>query len=245
MNIFLGLQKKSKSDEKKKLSIDFELNNYHLMSSSAALFRSTNSGIVNYLVEHFLQLSKKAKKAFAKTSSELLASEKKLFSDCDDFEREELANQIAILEDLLLFFTDGKGLPEEEPMKRIEMADGYALIPENWVVINESHAKNCSHAGVIEVRNSAKYNCPHFVFFSELSPNKFDADMQDSILTRCEIVHPDFRRIRAMQLEPIYDENHVLLNAELWTQAPHIGIFEIQTYGIATTFPAGAMVVKQ
>lgn len=244
MSIFLGLQKKVKSDEKKKLSIDFELDNYKLMSAFASRFHMTNSGVVNYLIEHFVQLTPEAKDDFAKVASEHLASQKRIFSECDDYEEEAVAKQISILEDLVLFFTDGKGLPEKDKMKKIEINGGYAIFPADWVVVDEARAKNCKHVGVVEVRNGAKYKCPHFVLFSEVPIGDFDSNLWDMYLNRCEIKHPDFRRIRAMQLEPVYDENNILLNAELWEQAPTIGIFSMPTYGQDTSFPAGAMIVR-
>lgn len=244
MNIFLGLQKKVKSDEKKKLSIDFELGNYKIMSAFASKYRLTNSGVINYLIEHFLQLTPDAKKDFAKVAAAHLASSKNVFSECDDFEREAVAKQISIYEDLILFFTDGKGLPKENYMKKIEINGGYVIFPNDWVVVDEASAKNCKYVGVVEVRNGIKYKCPHFVLFSEIPIVEFDNNIQDIFLDRCEIAYPDFRRIRAMQVKPVYDENNHMLNAQLWEQAPTIGVFEIPVYGQDTSFPAGAMIIK-
>lgn len=244
MNIFMGLQKTPKAEEKKKLSIDFELSNYKLMNLFATKFRLTNSGVVNYLIEHFLQLTPEAKLDYAKVTATHLEKQKKIFSDCEDYEEEKVAKSISVFEDLILFFTDGKGIPTEDPMKKVEIDGGYAIFPQDWVVVDEARAKNCKHVGVIEVRNGVRYKCPHFIIFSEIPINQFNNDMQDMYLDRCQIAYPDFRRIRAMQIKPIYDENNFLLNGELWEQAPTIGVFAMPTYGEDTSFPAGAMIIK-
>ena len=245
MSVFLGLQKKTKSEEKKKLSIDFELDNYRLMSEFASKFRMPNSGVVNYLIEHFIQLAPEVKNDFAKVAAEQLEAKKRMLSECDGFEAEAVAKQISVLEDLVLFFTEGKGLLEKDVMKKVEIDGGYAIFPADWVIVDEARAKNCKYVGVVEVRNGAKYRCPHFVLFSEIPIGDFDSNLWDAYLNRCEVRYPDFRRIRAMQLEPVYDENNQILNGELILQAPHIGIFPMPVYGRDVAFPAGAMVVKE
>lgn len=235
-----------RNQEKKKLSIDFDVENYNAMQEFSQKHRMTNSSIVNYLVNHFLRLSHKTKIKFAKATAEQIDTLKKSFATCQEYEAIELEEQISVLQDLLLFFTDGKGYVEDEPqkMKKTEIQNGYVIFPTDWIVVDDSNAKYCDYVGVIEVRNGKSYNAPHFVFFSEFPINKLTDSLKDTILRKCELVHPDFRKIRSMQLEPVYGDNNEILNADLWMKAPIIGFFQIPTYGKDSSFPAGAMVVK-
>lgn len=236
----------SKGTEKKKLSIDFEVSNHNLMTRFARNHNMTNSAIVNYLVEHMLKLSSETKKKFAGVSVEQLDVYKEIYSNCDGYEKQKIEEQISVLQDLILFFTDGKGYVENEveKMNKIEIDRGYVIFPKDWIVVQTAEPKGCRYVGVIEVRNGKKYNVPHYLFFSEVPIMELAKFQEEDILSKCARRYPDFGRILDMQVEPAYDENKHMLNAELFMEAPTIGIFQVPTYGEDTSFPAGAMVVR-
>lgn len=231
------------NEEKKKLSIDFEMNNYNVMGAFGKKHKMGNSSIINYLVEHFLQLAPDVKRKLSKATHEALEEYKAKYAECEPYEEKEIEKQIGILRDLELFFTNGKGYADEEKMKKVQIENGYALFPSDWVCIDEDNAKNCQYVGVIEVMNGKEYNMPHFVFFSEFPINEIRGDSEDELYDKVENEFPKFKNIRAMQVEPVYDEDHNILNAELWRKAPTIGIFSMPTYGVHSSFPAGAMIV--
>lgn len=236
-----------KNSEKKKLSIDFEMENYNLMVEFGNRYRMSNSQIINYFIEHFLKLSIESKKEYAKNTAKQIESLKKIYSDCQEFESTKIAQQISLLEDLQLFFTDGKGYRENEveKMKRIEMLESYIIFPQDWIIIMNKEPQNCKYAGVVEIRNSSAYHMPHLLFFSEIPIYQLSAIEEEMILSTCEIFYPDFKKIRSMQVKPVYDENKVMLNMDLWNKAPIIGLFPINVYGKDSTFPCGAMIVRK
>lgn len=232
------------NEEKKKLSIDFELSNYNVMGAFAKKHKMGNSSVINYLVEHFLQLAPDIKRKLAKAVYEALEEYKAKYAECEPYEEKEIEKQIGILRDLEMFFTNGKGYSEEEKMKKVVIDGGYAIFPSDWVCIDEENAHNCKYVGVIEIQNGKEYNVPHFVFFSEFPINDIRGSLEDDLYLKIELKYPKFKNVRAMQVEPLYDEDNNLLNGELWRKAPTIGTFTMPTYGVHNSFPAGAMIVR-
>lgn len=236
----------SKNIEKKKLSVDFEIQNYNLLTTFGEKYKMSNSQIINYLIEHFLKLSGDSKNEFAANTKIQIDSLKKIYSECQEFEANQVSQNISLLEDLLLFFTDGKGYRENEveKMKRIEMLDSYVVIPNDWIVVENKNPQDCKYAGVIEIRNSTTYNMPHLLFFCEVPIIELTTIEEERILSACEVCYPDFKKIRTMQVKPVYDENKNILNSELWEKAPTIGLFPIHIFGEDNTFPCGSMIVR-
>ncbi|MBQ8165310.1 MAG: hypothetical protein IJZ94_05800 [Clostridia bacterium] len=231
--------------KKIKVSIDFTESNYNILTAFAKSIGESNSTVMNYLVSHFLQLSPQIKRIFAKCCVENVKKEQLEFSNLGEYEKEEASKRIDICKDLTLFFTDGKGyVTEDQYMKKIKIIDGYVIVPNDWIVVENRIPAECKYVGVIEIFNNNIYKVPHFVFFSDCPISQITEFEQDIIFTCCEEVYPDFRKIRSMQLKPIYDENKNMLNAELYIKAPIIGLFQIRTYGIDISFPAGAMIVR-
>lgn len=134
-----------------------------------------------------------------------------------------------------------KGL--QLPMKRIEMrGDTYAIVPDDWVVINEDTGKDCDYAFVLEARNSERYGVPHFVYLSEseVCPN-------EKVIEAAAGVWPKMREIRDMQVEPAYDKDGAILNAKEWEDAPAIGVFPIAdstSFSYGEEAPYGAMIYR-
>lgn len=236
----------SKSSEKKKLSIDFNITNYDIMQKFGHHHNLTNSATVNYLISLFLQLSPTIKKRFAQSTFKSIQDLKKAYISCQEYKKLEIEKEIETLTDLLMFFTDGKGYVEEEKesMIKVDIKHGYVIFPKNWIVIDLQNSCNCAYVGVIEMKNSDAYNAPHILFFSPIPIGEIDSNFKENLFVKCEKEYPDFRRIRAMQIEPVYGENNEILNGDLWMKAPIIGIFAIPTYGEDYEFPAGAMIVR-
>jgi len=128
-------------------------------------------------------------------------------------------------------------------MKRIGMRNGaYLVIPDDWPVINEDDAADCDYASVLEVSNWDKYDVPHFVYFSndEACSHK---EMADAVAG----VWPQIRDIQIKQIEPAYNKDGVVLNAEEWKKAPIIGVFPIRdstSFSWGNEAPFGAMVYR-
>lgn len=235
-----------KKPDKKKISIDFTEENYKIITEFAKKFNESNSSIVNYLISHFLPLDQTAKRMLARACMDSMEKEKQQFSSLGEYAKEEAHKRIKMYEDLILFFTEGKGyvLGVENAMRKIEILDGYVIFPNDWILIENQKPKDSRYVGVVEVKNGEEYNMPHFVFFSSNPIAERTNIEEEDILVGCQFAHPEFGKIKAMQVEPVYDENKIMINAELWKRSPLIGMFSIPTYGKDTLFPQGAMIVK-
>lgn len=237
-----------KIPKKKKLSIDFDMENYELLVQFASKQKISNSQVINFLIENLLSLSTEAKKQYAKSTTEQLGLLRQKYSGCQEFEANETERQIAILQNLLSFFSEQKDFDTEteceKNMKRIEMINSFVIFPTDWVVANLIEAKDCNYAGVVEVRNGKRYNMPHILFFSEKPIVELSKDEEEKILDTCAACYPPFSQIRTQQVEPVYDDNNIMINSDTWNSAPTIGIFAIGEYGKALSFPAGAMIIR-
>lgn len=121
-------------------------------------------------------------------------------------------------------------IKEEKTIKRVKLKDGYLEIPSEWIVLNESDSDLYSYAGVIECRNSAHYNVPHFVFLNE---HKYACDYTDDLYEKvhkmCIEVWPDFKEIIKKQVKPVPDPTTPgnYLNLDEFMAAPTIGHFHL------------------
>ena len=129
------------------------------------------------------------------------------------------------------------------PMKRVDMRVGaYLIIPDDWNVINEGDARSCDYAFVLEARNWEKYDIPHFVYLSakETCPNS-------EVIEAASAVWPRMKNVLGMQVEPAYDKDGGMLNAEEWDDAPTVGVFPIRdasSFSVGNEAPFGAMVYR-
>ena len=240
-----------KKEKKKKISIDFNLDNYEKLTSYGENYGLSNSVIVNFLIENFLDLDSNLKQGLStyvyKKKNNL---ENSLF-ECSGFEKVQVKKEIQILENLIMFFTDGKGYKEEEctmnnnqHMQKVKMKNGYLVCPEDWIVVNNHNPLGCEYAGVVETKNGAKYNVPHFVFFFPAEINNMTELDIERVNDKCIDAYYDFKRILGMEVSPAFDKNHKLLNAEAWMNSPHPGYFPIPVYGGSDSYLYGAMVVR-
>lgn len=237
---FVGLFKQSK----KKVSIDFTEDAYQLLSERAQKIGVSNSVLVNFLVETFLGMSDTQKKWLVRFCIERLRDENnKVVSN--DFEIQERTRKIKQYSDIINFFAKYDKTMVLENMDKIDMANGYIIYPEDWIVLDYQKPEWCEYAGVVSIRNNHVYNVPIFLFFSDTKIKDLSKDEEEAIYRKCIGKYPDFRKILTMQVTLAYDSEGNLLNGELWDKAPTIGIFQIAEYGKDNVYPYGAMVVPE
>lgn len=128
-------------------------------------------------------------------------------------------------------------------MKRVGMrGETYAIVPDDWVVINKDAGKHCDYAFVLEARNSGRYGVPDFVYLSES-----EACSNEEVIEAAAGVWPKMRDIRGMQVELAYDKDGAILNAREWDEAPTIGVFPItdsSSFSYGEEAPCGAMIYR-
>lgn len=140
---------------------------------------------------------------------------------------------------------------EKSVMKKIELADGYLIIPADWIVVNPESAKDCLYAAVIECRNSAKYGVPHFIYLTNTQYLGDDSEaMENDFYDLCRKAWPKFAEIEELskknQLVPDPNNKGQYLNIEAHFAAPIIGLFYIDEQGDypLEKQPYGAMIVR-
>lgn len=240
-----------KSKQKKKMSVDFDMKNYEIMNRYSSEHSITNGALINFLIENFISLDTQTKEMFSDSIVTYLETLDKSLLSAGKIERNYIQKTKNRLLNLLDFFTDGEGYFGKEikdmkksNMKRIDLKDGYAIVPQDWIELRNFNPVDCSFAGVVEVRNAVEYNIPHFVFFLKKPIYEMNEKDYQVINDECISKFPQFNEILNQQVEPEYDTNHNLINEELWRKAPTIGYFPISEYGTDTSYPYGAMIFK-
>ena len=140
---------------------------------------------------------------------------------------------------------------EESNMIKIKLADGYLLIPSDWIVVNPERAEVCRYAAVLECRNSLKYGVPHFIYFNNFKHAcDYTEHMEAEFFSLCRRAWPRFSEIQELseknKLVPDPNNNGKFLNVEAHLATPIIGLFHIDEQGERACGepPYGAMIVR-
>lgn len=235
--------------KKKKISIDIDNDVYDLLTSYTDNLNIANGPFINHLLQCFLNLDRQNKYEIAKSIKNRIAQIKQEEYQYSELEMANSLKQSEMLNSMLMLFTDGKGfqddIKKDVQMRRIDIKSGYVIFPNDWVVIDLFPAIECDYAGIIEIKNGHKYNAPHFVFFSKKAINTLTEQDIDEINNYACRIYKKFKNLLKMQVDPVYDENHNLLNAEVWKNAPVLGYFTIPDFGSGLTYPYGAMIYRK
>lgn len=240
-----------------KFSLDVSGDNKEALDELTANYMLKYGPMINKIIGTFCRMPKGIKKVIEKAC---LAEYKRLTEElehtAEEFHRKPLeAERDSYIEILKLInggiyeFVEEK---EEEPkMKTVKLADGYLVIPSDWIVVNPEYAENYRYAAVIECRNSEKYGIPHFIYLTEHKyPKDYDEYMERDFYERCRKEWPRFTEIEELskknQLVPDPNNKGQYLNAKEHLKAPIIGMFSIDEQGdsLIDSYPYGAMIVR-
>lgn len=245
-------------DRRKKVSIDFFEPFYRLMTTVAQNQRISNSAVINTLIDIFLQLPPHVAHNIGTFCRNEYYSEKIAAASLTGLAQQDKLLDAEYYRRVSEYFGADEATPESK-MRRIYLADGYAIFPADWIVLPDIIAppEQCMYAGVVECRNAEKYQIPHFVFFSNYRCGAdYPDDFVDAVYAKCAAVYPDFRRYYNMQ-QPLPDpdrtddEGQKLMRA--WMEAPEFGVFHFVEKGAFPYWnqycpdydpPYGAMIVR-
>lgn len=242
--------------KKKKISIDFLLPEYSLLSRQAKANGQSNSCIINELVGTFLPLVPELKKELATYCADKYLeciSELQRLSGYESQDIAIVASQWKTLENY--FHVNVENLPNTN-MKKIQLKDGYCIVPKDFVILGDifGRPEECLYAGVVESRNSKTYGIPQFLFFCNTKyAREYTDELEAKVYKECEKVFPEFKKLYNMQIdlkpEEENDENRI---AE-WDKAPRFGMFHLVEKGDPVYWnslnpnynpPYGAMIVR-
>lgn len=140
-----------------------------------------------------------------------------------------------------LFDIIADGYEEPAPMRSIGMKGRRVLIPDapDWILINEDNAAQSTAATIIEIKNGARFNAPHFVYFDngEADPRTIDA----AILA----AYPPYNDILAAHVEPAKDSDGNHLNLEELREAPVPGYFPARPNDPVAGNPYGVVIIPE
>ncbi|GAA0106722.1 hypothetical protein UT300013_33460 [Paraclostridium sordellii] len=239
----------NKKNDKVKKSIDFTKENMDLLDKYKSVYGfSSNNEIINYLINTFLDLEPGIKKSLGEFCNLEYKNLNDELINVEPFERIEKQNFQEQYKNLVRFFTNGnepltKNL-DNNSMKRIEIEDGYVIIPDDWIVLNENEAKDCRYVGVVEVKNGSDYDAPHFIFFSRNPINELTDIDTDNIDKECCFKFPKYSEILEKKVHLRFDKNRKPINLDEHLKSPIPGYFGIQDQGNGNFYPFGAMIFR-
>ena len=240
-----------------KFSMDVSGDNKEVLDELTSNYMSKYGPMINKIIGTFCRMPKSIKKVIEKAC---LAEYNRLTAELEhteeEFHRKPLEQERDSYFEILKLINGGiyeieEEAEEEATMKKIKLADGYLIIPNDWIVVNPEQAENCRYAAVLECRNSTKYGVPHFIYFNNCRyVNEFTDSMEENFYQLCKKAWPKFSEIKELsdknRLVPDPDNKGQYLNAEAHLKAPTIGLFSIQEQG-ENPFdepPYGAMIVR-
>lgn len=213
--------------------------------------------MINKIIGTFCRMPKGIRKVIEKACvKEYKRLTNELELTTEEFHRKPLEEEKETYMDILRLLNNGIYEFEEEKkesqMKKIKLADGYLIIPAEWIVVNEDIAEDCRYAAVLECRNSAKYGVPHFIYLNNFKyGNQYTDDMEHHFYELCRKAWPKFSEIEELnkknQLVPDPENKGQYLNIKEHLAAPIIGLFSIEEQGtnpFGEKPPYGAMIVR-
>jgi hypothetical protein len=240
-----------------KFSLDVSGDNKKTLDNLTANYMLKYGPMINKIIGTFCRMPDSIKKVIAKAC---LTEYKKLTvaleKTPDGFHRQPLEQERESYLDILKLINDGiYVVPDEDSadntMKKVKLADGYLIVPNDWIVVNPERAETCRYAAVLECRNSAKYDIPHFIYLNNYKRgNQYTNDMKEQFYSLCRKIWPRFSEIEELnkknQPVPDPDNEGYYLNLEAYMNAPIIGLFSIDEQGDNLTgkYPYGAMIVR-
>lgn len=239
-----------------KFSLDISGDNKKILDILTTNYMLKYGPMINKIISAFCRMPYEIKEVIEKAClTEYNRLIKELEHTVEEFHRKPLEQERDSYLDILKLINGGifnlsdeKKTPE---MKKIKLADGYLIIPCDWIVVNPEQAEKCRYAAVLECRNSAKYGVPHFIYLNNIKyPKDYTDEMENIFYSLCRKAWPKFTEIEELseknQLLPDPNNKGQYLNVDAHLAAPIIGLFSIEEQGerIYGDPPYGAIIVR-
>ena len=238
----------------KKISVDLTDENFETLDHWKEDHKMPYSTVMNLLLRILCRSSDVKEELITICKSRI----RSLYSQMDqagDFEYQELFNKASWYLDILSFITNDPQLSvtsilSETQMKKIRLADGTLIYPENCILLNGDSARLYRHVSIVEVRN-ASFSVPHFIYFSDKEANRYTDTDTAYIEQLCAEKWPRFQEIINTAKHPIYDPANplVCLNDLEMHSSPQIGHFGIRanndpSFSNLYAAPMGIIIVR-
>lgn len=218
----------------KKISVDLTDENFEAIDNFKVTRQMPYSTFINLLIRIACKSTDMKEELITICKTRIRA----IYADMDkvgNYEFQKLYNKSLQYLDLLSVLTDDKQLSvtnilNEKQMKKIRLADGYLIYPsEDFILLNESASQTYCNVCIIEVRN-AKFEVPHFIYFSEGTTSTYKTADITYIKQLCVQKWPRFQEIVDTEKRPVYDPDDPFrcLNDDEMRDSPQIGYFGIR-----------------
>lgn len=108
--------------------------------------------------------------------------------------------------------------------KEISLKTGTLIIPENFIVIEETRTDNSDYAGVIAEKHRT---IPYYVVFSDKPISLLTAEEEEAIYAKCCKICPAIKDVLSREITAVLDEKGNLENKQEWLASVRLGLFEI------------------
>lgn len=108
--------------------------------------------------------------------------------------------------------------------QEIALKTGIVIVPEDFIVIEETRTDNSDYAGVIAERQGT---IPHYVVLSDKPIGSITAIEEDAIYEKCSKIHPEIEEVLGKEVEAAFDEDGNLENTQDWLSSVRLGLFGI------------------
>lgn len=113
-------------------------------------------------------------------------------------------------------------------MTNISITNGDSVgIPRSWIQLAPQLAKDCSYAGVIEVKNSGLDETPHFVFFSDKQVYELSDEEKEALLLLAQNEWAPLADVLNKRVKLKYGPDGGILNYAEYLRSPMVGFFPI------------------
>lgn len=114
---------------------------------------------------------------------------------------------------------------EEKEMKRkkIELINGYVVVPDDCIVVEETKTDKSDYAAVVAEKNGT---LSHYLVFSEKNISDYTIKEEKNLYAYLGTLYPEVEEVRKKEVEAEFKDG-VVVNAEEWKAAPRLGLFPI------------------
>lgn len=109
-------------------------------------------------------------------------------------------------------------------MKKIELSNGYVVVPDECIVMYDTRTEDSKYAAIIAERYQTM---PHYLVFSDTpidSSMQYDADLIFAVWGR---YYPQLWTTWFQEVNAVVDEDGRWLNMKEWDDSPRLGLFPI------------------
>ncbi|MCM1171703.1 MAG: hypothetical protein NC393_06195 [Clostridium sp.] len=252
-------RKRKKDYNSCKFTFDLAVENKQILDEITSNYNMKYGPMLNKILSTFCRMPSSIRKViekacvaeYKKLSNQIEQTEDAFYKAPLKLDRDFYADILNLINKGRYEFLEGE-ITEKNAMVKVKLAEGYLIIPADWIIVNPESAESCRYAAVLECRNSAKYGIPHFIYFNNFKyANEYTDTMEKDFYTLCREKWPKFAKIEELSEENqlVADPNNKgeYLNVEAHLKAPIIGLFSIkeQDENLYNEPPYGAMIVRE